>query len=166
MTESQFTETGLAAFYLPIWIGDDPPPAGAADAAILLTSMQEVLCLDFKARVRLRVSREGYFHFDFTQHPTAGPAEHGRFDGVLAERARFLNLVLAHLYTQFFEAKKAVELFFIDQSTIMSPQKAMLNPLYAASEYAAHQRIESHRAKSRCTESLIAIRRGQLQAYL
>jgi hypothetical protein len=166
MSVSQLTEAGLAAFYLPIWIGDKPPPSGAADAGTLLTSMQEVLCFDFNAQVRLRVSREGYFHFDFTQHATAGPAEHGRFDAVLAERARFLNLVLAHLYTQFSEAKKAVELFFIDQSTIMSPQGAMLNPLYAASEYSAHQRVESHRTHfvTRQTFPLDRIRAAALAA--
>src|SRR5690242_8443002 len=51
VAEQRITEAGLAAFYLPIWIGNDSPPPSPSDGLALAT--QEVFATSFKVGVRL-----------------------------------------------------------------------------------------------------------------
>lgn len=144
MAEQRITETGLAAFYLPIWIGDDPKPSEDTEHAM---AMQEVFAADFKARVRLRVSREGYFLFDFSRHATARPSSTSRFEVVLSTRARFMNLFLACFQTELRHEKKVAPHLFIDHTTIMSPTEWTLDPRSAVSESTNHQRVDDDRRR-------------------
>lgn len=110
-------------------------------------AMQEVFAANLKTGVRLRVSREGYFLFDFSNHATASSSSASRFEFVLSIRARFMNLFLACLQTEFRHEKKAAPHLFIDQTTIMSPREWTLDPRSAASDSITHQRIDDERRR-------------------
>lgn len=144
MAVQRITETGLAAFYLPIWIGDDPKPSEDSGFSM---AMQEVFDVDLKAGVRLRVSREGYFLFDFSNHATAHPSSTSEFEVVLSTRARFMNLFLACLQTELRHEKKAAPHLFINHTTIMSPRMWTLDPRSAVSESTNHQRVDDERRR-------------------
>jgi hypothetical protein len=146
MTKRSVTESGLAAFYLPIWIGSDSAPPKPTEDAGVERAMREVFVADFKVGVRLRVSHEGYFLFDFSNHPTAKPVEHDQLEVVLVTRARFMNLFLACLQTHLVREKKAAPHLFIDHTTIMSPRQWTLDPLTAATESTNHQTVQEERA--------------------
>lgn len=147
MAKAHIRETGLAAFYLPIWIGADSEPPKPSDDSGLGLAIQEVFAADFKARVRLRVSREGYFLFDFSQHATARPGARRRPELVLPIRARFMNVFLACLQTELRHENKALPHLFIDHLTIMSPREWTLDPRVAVSENTTHQRVADERRR-------------------
>jgi hypothetical protein len=147
MAEQRVIETGLAAFYLPIWLGAEAPPPKPSDADGLAVATQAVFSADFKVGVKLQVSREGYFVFDFSQHATAKPVDHRRPEVVLTARARFMNLFLACLQTEFRHENKATPHLFIDHTTIMSPRYWTLDPRVAASASTIHQQVDDERGR-------------------
>lgn len=154
----------MAAFYLPVWIGEADAPDSLKEPEALALAMSEAFTSELEIGVRIRVSREGYFVFDFRGHPAGQNREQYRPEVVLPARARFMNLFLACLMTELRHERKAVEHLFIDYSTIMAPQRDTLDPRYAASEYAMHQTVEHQRSLPLKTRHVIPIERIQAAA--
>ena len=102
-TSNNLSDSDCAGFYHwpPLWIGTAPVEQGADLTPALMDA--EVFSSNLACGVRLKVSKQALFVFDFAQwEPGSAALAKGRVDNweerVFA-RMRFMNLFLACLYT-------------------------------------------------------------------
>jgi hypothetical protein len=126
-------DSDCAGFYLwpPIWVGTPPVEHGAELTPAILNA--EVFAGDFACGVRLKVSKQGLFVFDFAQWEpgSAMLAKHPLKDWEerVFARMRFMNLFLTCFYTSQYRIQRwTSEKIFIDYMTYIAARTFELNP--------------------------------------
>ncbi len=137
---NNLSDSDCAGFYHwpPLWIGT-PPAEQAADVMTTLINA-EAFSDDLACGVRLKVSKQALFIFDFADWEAAsgalakGPL-HNWEDRVFA-RMRFMNLFLACFYTSWYRAQKMRgEKLYIDYTTYIAARSFALNPSEVQCDY-------------------------------
>lgn len=140
MSVTRPRDSDCAGFYLwpPVWIGTPPPEQGPDLTATLINA--EAFSGNFACGVRLKVSKQGLFVFDFAQWEpgstalTKNPLENWR-EKVFA-RMRFFNFFLACLYTPGLRLQKTTSpKLFIDYTTYAAAREFALNRGHLQCDY-------------------------------
>lgn len=127
-------DSDCAGFYHwpPLWIGT-PPVEQRADLTPTLMNA-EAFSGDLACGVRLKVSKQALFIFDFADwEPASGalakdPLHHNWEKRVFA-RMRFMNLFLACFYTSMYRVQEmSSEKLYIDYTTYLAARSFALNP--------------------------------------
>jgi hypothetical protein len=133
-TSNSLRESDCAGFYhwQPLWIGTPPVEQGADLTPELMNA--EAFSSNLVCGVRLKVSKQALFVFDFAQwEPGSAALAKRPFDHrekrVFA-RMRFINLFLVCLYTSIFRIQKtpSPNKLFMDYTTYIAARSFALNP--------------------------------------
>jgi hypothetical protein len=117
----------------PLWIGTPPVEQGADLTPALMNA--EVFSSNLGCGVRLKVSKQALFVFDFAQWEPGSaslatrPLNH--WEERVFARMRFINLFLVCFYTSIFRIQKRAPpspKLFIDYTTYVAPRSFALNP--------------------------------------
>jgi hypothetical protein len=132
-TSNNLRDSDCAGFYHwpPLWIGTPSVEQGADLTPALMNA--EVFSSNLACGVRLKVSKQGFFVFDFAQWE---PGSAALAKGPLANweervfvRMRFMNLFLACFYTSIRRMQKRTSpKLFIDYTTYVAARSFALNP--------------------------------------
>lgn len=130
---NKIRDSDCAGFYHwpPLWIGTPPVEQGSDLSPALMNA--EVFSRNLAGGVRLKVSKQAFFVFDFAQwKPGSAALAKGQFDNweerVFA-RMRFMNLFLVCFYTSMHRIQKTTSFkMFIDYTTYVAARSFALNP--------------------------------------
>lgn len=132
-TLNDLCDSDCAGFYHwpPLWIGTPPVEEGAELSSALMNA--EVFSSNLACGVRLKVSKQAFFVFDFAQW-RAGSAALAKdpldnWEERVFARMRFMNLFLACFYTSMRRIQKTTSFkMFIDYTTYVAARSFALNP--------------------------------------
>lgn len=126
-------DSDCAGFYHwpPLWIGTPPAEQGSDLTPALLNA--EVFASNLACGVRLKVSKQAFFIFDFAQwQPGSAILAKDTLDNWEARvfaRMRFMNLFLACFYTSMFRNQNRTSAkFFVDYTTYVAVRSFVLDP--------------------------------------
>src|SRR5437016_1348756 len=109
-TTNDLRDSDCAGFYHwpPLWIGTAPVEQGTDLTPALVNA--EVFSSNLKCGVRLKVSRQALFVFDFAQWEPGSAAQAksplDKWEERIFSRMRFMNLFLACFYTSMLRIQK------------------------------------------------------------
>lgn len=132
-------ESDCAGFihWPPLWIGTRPAEHGADLTTALMNA--EAFSGEITCGVRLRVSKQALFIFDFTNWEPASFAltksPFQNWEERIFARMRFMNFFLACFYTSMIRVEKMTsEKLYIDYTTYLAARNFSLNPYHMQSE--------------------------------
>ncbi len=123
-------DSNCAGFYHwpPIWIGDS---AETIEAAHSVDPNAVVTTHTLSCGVVAKISIKGVFAFDFTHWPPGASQTTGNWEVAVLARMRFMNLVLACLYsTVFRDNRKTLQKMFIDLGTYTFARDFDVHPFH------------------------------------
>lgn len=132
-TSNNLHDSDCAGFYYwpPLWIGTPPVEQGADLTPALMNA--EVFSSNLACGVRLKVSKQSLFVFDFAQWEPGSAAlakdPLDNWEERVFARMRFMNLFLACFYTSMLRIQKRTSpKLFIDYTTYVAARSFALNP--------------------------------------
>lgn len=132
-TSNNLRDSDCAGFYHwpPLWIGTLPVEQGADLTPAVMNA--EVFSGNFACGVRLKVSKQGLFVFDFASWAPGSAAlaqsPLDNWEARVSARMRFMNLFLACFYTAIHRMQQTTSpKLFIDHMTYVAARSFALNP--------------------------------------